>query len=265
MSSQNPYDPQQPAWGQPPGSPAPGYPQQPGYPPLPPQPPSYGQAAYQEPATYQQPAYHPPYDPGYQQFGVPSPSPAKKNKTWLWVTLGIVAVVLLGCGIGGYVLLGDSFNKLNETLVTPAEVHGLTLTNDANLTALAENAKTSLRNQVKNSTGSIAGFYSDPADPTKLVMVVGVSGTVANPKNEMSDAFNELQASGLPASDVHAVPAGDLGGETKCGTGSTAGQSLIVCIWADDSSVGMVVFFNRPTAEAEPLFQAFRTAIIKRD
>jgi hypothetical protein len=263
---------QQPGYQQPgypaPGSPAPGSPApaQPGYQPSYQPPSGYpsGQPGYPEPATYQQPAYQQPYDPNYQQYGVPAPPP-KKSKRWLWISLAVAGVLLVVCGVGGFLLFRNTLNEATETLVTPAEVHGLTLTTDANLTQLAEQAKTDLRQQVKNSTGSIGAFYSDPSDPTKLTMVVGVSGTVANPKNEIKDAFDQLNTSGLSAGDVHDVDSGSLGGETRCGTGSASGQDLVVCVWADHGSVGMMVFFNRPVAESESLFSEFRTAIIKRD
>jgi len=86
----NQGQPQQPPYGQPPTQYTPPGQEQPQQP--------YGQPPYQGPTQpYPQQAY------GQGQYGGPPPNypqpPQKKSRKWLWITLGIIAAVLvLGCG-----------------------------------------------------------------------------------------------------------------------------------------------------------------------
>src|SRR5438045_4999491 len=85
---QQPYYPSQ-QYGQPPNEGRPQPPQQPYYPPQ-----QYGQPPYQQPM--------------YQ----PTP-PKKRSRTWLWIVLGVLAVLLLGCI--GIVALVTSAAKTTNT------------------------------------------------------------------------------------------------------------------------------------------------------
>ncbi|TME13655.1 MAG: DUF4352 domain-containing protein [Chloroflexi bacterium] len=64
----------------------------PGNQPYPQQPPqqNYGQPQWQQQQPYS------PQQPIYQQQPM-QPPPRKKSKTWLWIVLGVIAVLVLGC------------------------------------------------------------------------------------------------------------------------------------------------------------------------
>jgi hypothetical protein len=62
---------------------------------VPPPPPYAAQPSYQA-----QPAY--PAIPAYPPQGVPQSGVPKKRSRWLWIVLGIVAVLVLACGLGTY-------------------------------------------------------------------------------------------------------------------------------------------------------------------
>lgn len=91
--------------------------QPPSYPPQPEQPQPYPQQGYQQ-YGYQQQAY--------PQQGYPTPpSPQKKSKLWLWITLGILIPLLLcGIGIGSCAVIGynvaskpvDATNKFYKSM-----------------------------------------------------------------------------------------------------------------------------------------------------
>lgn len=281
MTTPDPADPQQPA---PPPS---AYPQQPAVPPTyqqptPPQPvspavsppPVYPQQAYPAPAYdpsqpgYQQPGYQQPVygPPGYVQPGFPPAAPPRKSRSWIWIVIAIAAVVLVGCGVGYFKVIKPMIDESNAHLGTPQTVAGLQLSTDPSLVNVANTMKTELRNEVKEATSSIGAFYTDPSgDRSKLVMVVGVTGRVANPSGELDDAFGGLAEGGFSASEPHKVDAGPLGGEARCASAIASGQPLIVCAWADHGSVAMILFFNRDAAESEQLFLQMRSAIETRD
>lgn len=120
----DPYQPQQPPYGQSPPQNDPGTYGQPPYgqPPVYGQPTSGGTGAYEQyghygPTTYEQPPYGGLPPMGY----VPQPPP-KRSLKWLWITLGIVGGLLLlgciGCGVLGY--LGFNFVKQNAGSVVVA-------------------------------------------------------------------------------------------------------------------------------------------------
>jgi len=84
-------------------------PDEPGYPP--PQQPSYPQQPPPQGYPPQQPYYPPQY----------IPPPQKKSRTWLWIVLGVLAVLILGCiGVSTLVLrsAGTAINSVSTTVAS---------------------------------------------------------------------------------------------------------------------------------------------------
>jgi len=110
------YDPNQP-YGQPPQQPQPPYgqPQQPyGQPQQP-----YGQP--QQPYGQPQPPYgQPAY--GQPPYGQPPVPQKKKSLKWLWITLSIIGVVVVLCGVGVTIAV-NTFLKTIGPSVTVAEYY----------------------------------------------------------------------------------------------------------------------------------------------
>jgi hypothetical protein len=89
-----------------------GYLQQPGYPPTPS---GYlQQPGYPPPQPAFPPGAYPPPDLG--QPGYVPPQPPAKNKTTLWVVIGVVALLVVGGIIGGLVLFQSAQNSPTGTL-----------------------------------------------------------------------------------------------------------------------------------------------------
>ncbi len=261
MSEQNP---QYPPAGPPSGPPQ--YGATPQYPP-PPQYPAPPQAQPYPPPPPAQP--YPP--PGQAPYGAPpgafdaGPPPApKKSRKGLWITLSVVVLVLIVGGVVAVIVALPFLTEGNAHLNKPQTIAGMTLSTQPELVNAADQMKNEISRDVTNSTGSLGAFYSDPSDETKIVMVAGVTGRVADPGKELDDAFTGMSSTGLPVSGIHTVDPGSLGGEAKCGSGETSGQKLVVCAWADHGSLGMIVFFNREAAASETLFRQFRDAILTR-
>ena len=176
------------------------------------------------------------------------------------LVLGLVAVI---------VLVLPSFkefsNEATGRLSAPATVAGLTKSDNAQLQSTADQMNTLLKSKVKNSTSTVAAFYTDPASPTKVVMIAGVTGTIANPKQELEDTFSGAATTGLTIDGAHTVDAGPMSGEARCGNGKTGEVTLSICAWADHGSVGAVYFFNRDVDSSAVLFKQIRNEILKRD
>ncbi|MDQ2716786.1 MAG: DUF4352 domain-containing protein [Chloroflexota bacterium] len=78
------------------------------------QPPEYGQPYEQPPSQYYgqlpQPQYSQPWHPPLYQ-----PPQKKASRLWLWIILGVVAVLLLGC-IGIFTLVGAAATSATSTI-----------------------------------------------------------------------------------------------------------------------------------------------------
>jgi hypothetical protein len=90
---------------------------------------------YQPPQNPDEPTYTPPEQPSYppqtppqgyppqQPYYPPQymPPPQKKSRTWLWVVLGVLAVLILGCiGVSMFVLrsAGTAINSVSTTVAS---------------------------------------------------------------------------------------------------------------------------------------------------
>ena len=86
---------------------------------------------YQPPQNPDEPGYLPPQQPSYPPQGYPpqqpyyppsyGPPPQKKSRTWLWIVLGVLAVLILGCiGVSTLVLrsAGTAINSVSTTVAS---------------------------------------------------------------------------------------------------------------------------------------------------
>jgi len=136
---QQPYYPPQ-QYGQPPNEGRPQPPQQPYYPPQPQQP------------------YRPPYpqQPMYQP-----PPPRKRSRAWLWIVLGVLAVLLLGC-VGIVALVTSAARTGPSTIATAIATTVPTTTTAASTPAGQQNWTTT--HTFTGSGSKKTGIFSVPAD-----------------------------------------------------------------------------------------------------
>ncbi|NEY36645.1 hypothetical protein GTU99_31630 [Streptomyces sp. PRKS01-65] len=252
----------------PPQAPPP-YGQQPG--PYGQQPGSYGQPP-QQPGPYGQPPQQPPY--GQAPYGMPQPpAPGGAKKTGLIVgAVAVVAaiavgayVVLAGSGGGGSDVADDGPHKLTTPAtvlageyekgqslgsgfgggdVEEAEKYGVKDAQNVHASYRAENADNPLAMRMIQ----FMGVYGEIDDPEKVVdsMFAGMK------KNAAEDTETRGEVVGSPQGFT---PAGLDGAVVKCqetriesgGLGSGAASSgpsemsMPVCIWADHSTLGVII------------------------
>ncbi|WP_405096603.1 hypothetical protein [Micromonospora sp. NBC_01412] len=93
-------------------------------------------------------------------------------------------------------------------------------------------------------TSAVGSAYA-PLDERHTILVGGVSGVVPDPVRTVDGVF-----AGLPRlTDVKPVPPGQLGGETRCGRARSDGVDVVVCVWVDRHTIGMVSFLGLPPKE----------------
>lgn len=245
------------------------YQQQPG-PYGPPQ--SYQQPAYQQQPQYQQPAYQDPYQasaPPYQPpFPAPGPAftPPPRRGKGLKITLGILAALLLVCGVGCGVFLYPILSASGTTVTAPATLPGgLEKQTSDSMQKIADEMERDLRADVGDVKQVAAGIYSD-GDETKLVVLVAATSTVVFPDDEVGNAFSGFNATGAGGGlgGQTSYPAGDLGGTVKCASGTEDDLPMTLCAWADHGSVGIAIFIGRELKESSDLFLQIRTEVEHR-
>lgn len=270
--SQPPYPPPYGAPGSNPGyggDPNYGYPPQSPYPPA-----SYDPAPYQapvqqapwapSPSPYQPAPYDPaPYPPA------PYPQPPRRSNAGKVLAIVLGAVILV-CGGGAtvtYLLVKDSVQGAaeagNTRVVAPETLNGRPRLRDQAYESAANTAVTGINNSVPGATSTIAALYGDPAKQD-LVMVIGTSKVISNPKRALDDVISGINQGGLRLSNVTDIDPGPLGGYAKCGDSTASGLKVGVCVWADRGSVGMVFVYFKTAADASKEFVSIRGAVEQR-
>ncbi|MEV7623064.1 hypothetical protein [Actinoplanes sp. NPDC089786] len=290
-----PY-PGQPASGQPyPGQPQPQYPptqpyqpaqpypgpppqQQGGYPPLPdygPPPPDYGQQQYAP--------------PGYP---VMTPAPKKKSRA-VPITLVSIAVFLVLCvgGTTAIVLVArNTAGTVDEavdnytppplpsvepldppptteppaktiSIVEPRTLGGRPKLTDDQFKDVAEQLKSDLAD-IPNARNTVGALYGTVAKQN-IVVIAGVEADVDNPSQELNGTFLGAGVGGLKVTGITSVAAGPLGGVAKCGKADASGVDMVLCGWADEGSVGWIIWYFKSITTAKKEFVKLRGEIEK--
>ncbi|WP_051813000.1 hypothetical protein [Kitasatospora sp. MBT63] len=244
-----PGQPQQPPppYGQPPqyGVPQPGYGQ-----------PQYGAPAQQPPGygypQAPQPQYGAPQG-GYpqapqQQYGggYPPPAPNKSN-TGLVVGLVIGALLLVGGGLVVATQLGRDGSGSGGGASAVAGKYKLSAppTLPGGYTKKSAQDAPTGSNPATKIEGAMSAVYQKGLGD--LVSVAGSWGTIDDPGATLAANAAAMKMTWkTPLAEVPANDAKDPGGKMQCGVAtSSAAASAIetpICIWADHSAMGTVVF-----------------------
>ena len=236
--------------------PHPGEPQ-PSYPPVPP--------------PYGQPAPAPQYGAAPQygttpQFGAgpgfpPPPPPRKKSKALpiALISVAIVAVLCIG-GATAVVLftknaVEDVTVKADRVVITePAKLGGLAKLESKEFAALVKEMEGGLTS-IPGAQDSFAAFYGDPEKD--MVAALATRATIISPRTELTASFTEFgDVTGVVPADT-----GTLGGVAECGTSTDPEAELALCGWADEGSVGMILFYEKEAADVLAEFPKLRAEI----
>jgi hypothetical protein len=188
----------------------------------------------------------------------------RRPRRALWIALPLVAVLLAA---GTAVFLKFVLPVIEEgdaTITTPDTVAGLARTTRPTLQSTADQLNGQLRASMDDVTSSVAAFYDDPADPSKIVLLYGVTGPVTSPERSLNATLDQLTGGGGIYVQMHPVDPGPLGGVAKCGAGDSSGGPLSVCGWSDHGSIAVVIFYNRDVESSTALFGRIRSEVLSR-
>ncbi|MBW6436198.1 hypothetical protein KZ829_20880 [Actinoplanes hulinensis] len=211
-----------------------------------------------------QPGYGPP-QPGYPGFPPPFPPEKPKSRTVPIVLLSVaIALVLCVGGAATLVLIGKNAVDDAEAaaariaITQPQTLGGLPLVDDPQFAAITEDMERSLA-AYPGASGSFGAIYGSPAEQN-MVAALATKATISDPEKELTESFRVFgkfnQVSGLSDAST-----GELGGVARCGTSSTSGVDLAICGWADEGSVGMIMWFFKTADDVRADFPALRAEI----
>ncbi len=134
---------------------------------------------------YQQPPQYPQQQPYYPPMITPPPQ--KKSRTWLWIVLGVVALVILGC-IGFTTLAARTATNTINTVATNVSTTATTASNPSSApkgsigkAVVVDSDWTVTLNKVSTSTGS--EFDKPKAGNIFLVVNVTLKNTSSTTQN----------------------------------------------------------------------------------
>ena len=187
--------------------------------------------------------------------------------------VAIVCGALAGVALlGSAVVYGPTVVRVTQqsgtTVSTPAQVGSFTLFSTDDATNTAEYVRDAVVAEVSLDK-SVGAIYRDQNGPSEVRTVILVAGTgrIWKPERSLDAAFKAVagpRRRGRRFRDVHDVDAGDLGGVARCGVIVDKDGAMAVCGWADNGSVGVVLFPGRQVADAEKALLQLRSAVEHR-
>ena len=235
-----------------------------------------------------------PSGPPYTAGPAYPPATTQPRRSLLVPILVAVALLLVGVGItAGVVLINLSGNFSNASstdgpsvpptgttqsraatptparttaeppralrIVAPQTLAGLDKSSQADLQSSADDVVTELKDELDSEKDAVAAFYTDPKAAGKLVLFVGITADIVSPVTEIDATFTSFNSSSeVQIGNITEVAAGPLGGKAKCGNGKNKDVTVVLCVWGDNESLGMAVFYNRSVTDSAALFVQIR-------
>jgi hypothetical protein len=194
-------------------------------------------------------------------------APSKKQPNVLKIVLVAIAAVVVVClvGIVGALLIGRStVDNVKETTAKVSIVEPQTLGGRAQLTGAQFTAMTDVMEQgltnYKDATNSFSAFYGT-VESQDIVVALGVERPVFAPEAAVTGAINGLVIGGLQIDGVASVDPGPMGGAAKCGNANAGGTEIAICSWADEGSVGILMWYFSTADQVIAEFTELRAEI----
>jgi hypothetical protein len=226
-----------------------------------PQPPAGGQYGTPAPQYGEQPGYGQPGQLPPPGFPPPPGAPPRKSKALpiILTVVGVLAVLCIGGGAALYFIGKDAVDDAAAVTITePATLGGRPKLESEEFATLTADMEKSLA-AYPGASSSFGAFYGDPAKKD-MVAAIATKALIANPQAELDASF-ETFGKDAPVTGLTNADTGTLGGVAKCGTSSFSGIDVAVCGWADEGSVGMIMWFFKKAPDVQAEFPKARAEI----
>ncbi|MQA97875.1 MAG: hypothetical protein GEV11_25865 [Streptosporangiales bacterium] len=170
----------------------------------------------------------------------------------------------LSTGVAGFLLMSGIVTVLlgillmpSYTLTTPATAGGLHRDTDPFLQMYGENERERLRRD--GVPNPVTAFYRDPLTGGPVTFTGG-SGEIPDPERALTAALRGASTPFAGAARLERYPAGPLEGELMCLQPLNYGDADIgVCGWADATTLGVIVAFDRSPEATAAMLLAMRS------
>jgi hypothetical protein len=187
-----------------------------------------------------------------------------RSRRALWFSVAGIAVVT---AVAVPVVL-HVVSAAPAVMHTPAHLAGLTLDTSGG----AADTSDYLRNAISAGMAldsSVGAVYTDGGGAGHSVIFVGGTIKKGSVDAHLTSLFGLMNDSADKISGIVSEAPGSSGGEMKCGIstdtskadGGAAGDTITVCGWADDSTVGIALFPSRTVDQAAVLMREMRPGL----
>ncbi|MFF5076256.1 hypothetical protein ACFY36_04345 [Actinoplanes sp. NPDC000266] len=146
-------------------------------------------------------------------------------------------------------------------IVKPRTLGGRSQVRDADLQATADLLRTRIADSA--DPNFISGVYGKPGTKNTVLMAATTS-SIAFPQRHVASTLSSFGNSTVGVSGITNAATGSLGGDATCGNTLVEGQKAAVCAWADEGSIGLIVFYAKTASAAAGEFPQLRAEIEKK-
>ena len=143
------------------------------------------------------------------------------------------------------------------TVTSPDKLGGRSKNTEADLTKMASDTGTRL-NGLPQATAVVSQFYGSHSKKN-LTTVIAAAAKVA--QSDLDIFVNNALIGSEVVKQPATYDAGPLGGKAMCGQGSAKGIQFAICGWADEGSVGVIIWYYTSVEKAQAEFHAVRASI----
>ncbi len=198
----------------------------------------------------------------------PAAAERTRGRRALWISMaGIAAVTAAAIPV-----VYHFTHATHEVMHTPTALAGLTLDTSRSATETSDYLRTAVAAGMALDS-SVGAVYTDGTGDAHSVIFIGgtLGGALRNGSADehLTTLFGLMNDSADHIGPLTAEAPGTLGGEIKCGISTdtsradsgAAGDTMAVCGWADDSTVGIGLFPNRTVDQAATLLREMRPGL----
>lgn len=195
----------------------------------------------------------------------PEPEPASPgHRRALLIAIGGAAVLCAASAVAFGPRVYHVVSERGTTVNTPPQIGDLRRDSSPDAQSTADY----IRAAVASAAGldkSIGDVYTTPGgNDGNSIIFAGGTTSIWSPSGSLKNVLAVVSDDNGGVSDLQNVPTGKLGGLAQCGTTKTDDADMLVCAWADYSSVAIALFPNRSRDDAQNLFATLRPAIEHR-
>ena len=201
-----------------------------------------------------------PAQPGPLPVAKPPRAPRRRRRWPLRLLLATVLSLACCCGVPAY-YLQPAWTQYPAAVELREEVADLRLREDAGSEKAAEELANEMLGAHLLAEEAFAGIYRTGGG--KQVTIFGSTGFRFTPESDADEEIARL-TDRYRITDVRELETGERGAHLRCGTGRDAGQSVVVCTWADHGSLGTGLFTQLSVEDSARLLARFREQLIVR-